>query len=649
MEFKIFTRGTYFYIIDENQKEFEGLKKDVRVRRLTSNSSEFYFDNINGWTDPKGGVDIANIVKEDGSPYSLAEFIEFKESETGNFNAGGVSPQETETNIVAIADGYSYTNESGEVVNITQKLDISDINNQKIETLVNGVKVFEFPLYTINNDVQIDNNASEWNFSDDQITIVETNGDTQVLNFPYRVTVLVNPDGSIAIRQNNITIGNVPAPAVDASATQIGLVNLQNQTLGAGVKTFTSDIIANGVNVGRGTGNIASNVIIGVGLLTNNTTGIQNVVIGVSSMQGNTTGSDNFALGSFTLRANTIGTRNVGIGNSTIRDSIEANRNVAIGNGTLQRNISGSNNTAIGDTAGTFDSLANPVTIAINSIYIGHNTKPLANNQSNQIVIGQNATGLGNNSAVLGDVSIALTRLNGRVGINTSNPIGALQVDSTTGAFVPPRLTSAQRDLLAAPLIGSVIFNTTTNTLQTLNSTGWVDNSGGSGGGSGLIFTRTQFSRTLTTAITVANNTFLNFFDNNLALRTSDKAPAGTDAIDTLNILPTGGIIVPWNGIRMHHTIRISFEIASGSAQEYRLELRRVADNSVIGAAAPVQRRTGFSGVLFDFETFTGGNTDAFVTGGFYIALFNQSGQSLQIAITTPINVYINTKYQTLR
>ena len=78
MEFKVFTRGTYFYIIDENEKEYEGLKKDVRVRRLTSNSSEFYFDNINGWTNPKGGVDIANIVKEDGSPYSLAEFIEFK-------------------------------------------------------------------------------------------------------------------------------------------------------------------------------------------------------------------------------------------------------------------------------------------------------------------------------------------------------------------------------------------------------------------------------------------------------------------------------------------------------------------------------------------------------------------------------------------
>jgi hypothetical protein len=480
MEFKVFTRGTYFYIIDENEKEYEGLKKDVRVRRLGSNSSEFYFDNINGWTDPKGGVHIANILKEDGSPYSLSEFIEFKESETGNFNTGEESPQETETNIVAIADGYSYTNENGEIVNITQKRDISDLNNQKIETLVNGVKVFEFPLYTINNDVQIDNNASEWNFTDDQITILETNGDTQVLNFPYRVSVLVNPDGSIAIRQNNITIGNVPAPAVDASATQIGLVNLQNQTLGAGVKTFTSDIIANGVNIGRGSGNIASNIIIGVGLLTNNTTGIQNVVIGVSSMQANTSGTDNFALGSFTLRSNTIGTRNVGIGNSTIRDSIEASRNVAIGNGTLQRNISGSNNTAIGDTAGTFDSLTNPVTIAINSIFLGHNSKPLANNQSNQIVIGQNATGLGDNSVVLGNNSISLTRLNGRVGVNTSNPIGALQVDSTTGAFVPPRLTSAQRDLLVEPLIGSVIFNTTTNTLQTLNSNGWVDNSGGS-------------------------------------------------------------------------------------------------------------------------------------------------------------------------
>ena len=94
MNFKIFTRGTYFYIIDENEKEYEGLKKDVRVRRLTSNSSEFYFDNINGWNDQKSGVDIANILKEDGSPYSLAEFIEFKESETGNFNLGGGSPQE---------------------------------------------------------------------------------------------------------------------------------------------------------------------------------------------------------------------------------------------------------------------------------------------------------------------------------------------------------------------------------------------------------------------------------------------------------------------------------------------------------------------------------------------------------------------------
>jgi hypothetical protein len=507
MEFKVFTRGTYFYIIDENGIEYEGLKKDVRVRRLTSNSSEFYFDNINGWTDPKGGVDVANIVKEDGSPYSLAEFIEFKESETGNFNAGGETPQETETNIVAIADGYSYTNESGEVVNITQKRDISDINNQKIETLVNGVKVFEFPLYTINNDVQIDNNASEWNFTDDQITIVETNGDTQVLNFPYRVTVLVNPDSSIAIRQNNITIGNVPAPAVDASATQIGLVNLQNQKLGAGVKRVDE-------------------------LKTNRVSAV-------------TTNDDLVFL----------------------IDTIEALR----------------------------------------------------------------------------------IRPNGRVGVNTSNPIGALQVNSTTGAFVPPRLTSAQRDLLVTPLIGSVIFNTTTNTLQTLNSIGWVDNSGGSGGGSGKIFTRTQWSRTLVAPLNVNNGVVLNLLNGTTTLRESDKLAAGTDDFDTLSILPNGGVIVPWNGIIMHHTIRVSFEIVSGSDQEYRLELRRVSDNSVIGAAIKLNRNTDFSGCLVDFETYTASSTDPFVTGGFYIALNNVSGQSAQIAITTPINVYINTTYQTLR
>jgi hypothetical protein len=139
MEFKVFTRGTYFYIIDENEKEYEGLKKDVRVRRLTSNSSEFYFDNINGWTDPKGGVDIANIVKEDGSPYTLAEFIEFKESETGNFNAGGETPQETRTSGLNVFS-FVVTN----AIEILNSAEFNLFNNTNGIFSVNGTLTHSF-------------------------------------------------------------------------------------------------------------------------------------------------------------------------------------------------------------------------------------------------------------------------------------------------------------------------------------------------------------------------------------------------------------------------------------------------------------------------------------------------------------------------
>jgi hypothetical protein len=50
----------------------------------------------------------------------------------------------------------------------------------------------------------------------------------------------------------------------------------------------------------------------------------------------------------------------------------------------------------------------------------------------------------------------------GRVGIGTTNPQGALDVSSTTGAFIVPRMTTTQRDALTA-VNGMIIYNTTNN------------------------------------------------------------------------------------------------------------------------------------------------------------------------------------------
>jgi uncharacterized protein (TIGR02145 family) len=63
------------------------------------------------------------------------------------------------------------------------------------------------------------------------------------------------------------------------------------------------------------------------------------------------------------------------------------------------------------------------------------------------------------------------------VGINadgsTANASAMLDVSSTTKGFLPPRMTTTERDLIASPASGLVIFNTTNNSLEVRSSTGW--------------------------------------------------------------------------------------------------------------------------------------------------------------------------------
>jgi hypothetical protein len=61
----------------------------------------------------------------------------------------------------------------------------------------------------------------------------------------------------------------------------------------------------------------------------------------------------------------------------------------------------------------------------------------------------------------------------GNVGIGTTNPQGALDVSSTTGAFIVPRMTTAQRNALT-PVNGMVIYNTTDNQFNFRENGAWV-------------------------------------------------------------------------------------------------------------------------------------------------------------------------------
>jgi len=73
-------------------------------------------------------------------------------------------------------------------------------------------------------------------------------------------------------------------------------------------------------------------------------------------------------------------------------------------------------------------------------------------------------------------VQIATFNADGRVGIGTATPATSaiLDVTSTTGAVLFPRMTSTQRDALTAAN-GMVIYNSTTNKLQVRAAGAWVD------------------------------------------------------------------------------------------------------------------------------------------------------------------------------
>ena len=77
---------------------------------------------------------------------------------------------------------------------------------------------------------------------------------------------------------------------------------------------------------------------------------------------------------------------------------------------------------------------------------------------------------------------IGLSTANAQVGIGTNTPdaTAALEVQATDKGLLPPRMTTAERDAIANPAEGLVIFNTDVNCLQWFNDIGWFDGCDGS-------------------------------------------------------------------------------------------------------------------------------------------------------------------------
>jgi hypothetical protein len=191
--------------------------------------------------------------------------------------------------------------------------------------------------------------------------------------------------------------------------------------------------------------------------------------------------NSNVGVGYQALRANTTGTRNAAHGFSALLGNTTGIGNTANGHAALFSNTTGGKNTALGASAGAYitDGVTDN-TVTDNSVFLGNRTKALADSQTNQIVIGYDATGLGSNTAILGNSSITKTRLQGGIEINASDTTitrvsaGKIAVEgvnvvttSSTDTLTNKTLTSPT---LTTPALGTPDSGDLTNcTFPTLN------------------------------------------------------------------------------------------------------------------------------------------------------------------------------------
>lgn len=143
-------------------------------------------------------------------------------------------------------------------------------------------------------------------------------------------------------------------------------------------------------------------------------TGIMNSAVGYRALGANNTGNGNSALGSDALLSNTSGIFNVGVGLNAGRNNTTGGQNVALGKDALMNNSTGSSNIAIGYQAGfTATGTAN--------VFLGNSAGSTETGSNKLYIANSSGTPL-----IYGDFA------NGKLGINTTTPTGALSIDNAS-------------------------------------------------------------------------------------------------------------------------------------------------------------------------------------------------------------------------
>ena len=364
----------------------------------------------------------------------------------------------------------------------------------------------------------------------------------------------------------------------------------QLNTFSAGISassgvTFSKDITINSMTVGRGGNSNFSNVAVGSDVLISNAQGNDNVAVGNDALKLNTQGGSNIAVGSAALSSNTTAMDNVAIGASALGGATMGGSNVGVGSGALQNNsgtlntgvgqgalswnygngnvavganalttpgasdsnvavglstlniVTGANNTGIGAEAGYYRGSGedNPLTSANNAIYIGFQARASAAAQTNEIVIGAKAIGLGSNTAVIGATAQSAATIYGLLNL----PGGLSTTGATfTGNISAPNIVSSFNGLVGAVsglTSGGPLGTPASGTLT--NCTGLPVGTGISGLGTNVAaFLATPSSANLAAALTDETGSGANVFASSPTLVTPTLGVAAATSINKVTI-----------------------------------------------------------------------------------------------------------------
>jgi hypothetical protein len=153
-------------------------------------------------------------------------------------------------------------------------------------------------------------------------------------------------------------------------------------------------------------------------------------------------------------------------GNSGVLDSIAIGRNALIDANVIR-------GVAIGRNANAKH--GNAWAVGYNAVTYMANSFTFGDSSITSIFQGNVLIGTTTNAGYKLDVNGSV-RIQEKLSVGTPTEVSAvLEVSSNTQGFLPPRMTTAQRDAIVSPATGLVLFNTTTDTLQVRVSTGWIN------------------------------------------------------------------------------------------------------------------------------------------------------------------------------